>query len=143
MRTQYYRVLVGLSLAGPAAAEQWFTVSSPDTQGRGTVVEVDLDAVRILPQGGEGVIRATFDAAQRHPSGYGYRSFVATSQLDCQRRSITLTSAAYYALPAAGGARVGADSSGREAGMPPGLIDKIPLPARQAILKATCTPTQN
>lgn len=143
MRRQYFCVLVGLYAAGPAAAEQWFTVSAADAQAHGTVIEVDLDTVRLRPQTGEAVIRATFDAPQRHQSGFGFRSFTATIQLDCQRRSISLNSAAYYALPSAGGARVGADSSGREAGMPPDLIDKIPGPARQAILKATCTPTQN
>lgn len=143
MRRQYFCVLVGLSVAAPAAAEQWFAVSAADAQGRGTLVEVDLDTVRIRPQSGEAVIRATFDPPQRHRSGFDYRSFTATAQLDCQRRSINLTSAAYYASPSAGGARIGADSSGREAGMPPELIDQIPAPARQAILKASCTPTQN
>jgi hypothetical protein len=36
--------------------------------------------------------------------------------------------------------RLGADSSGREAGMPPGLLERIPATARQSILKAACAP---
>jgi hypothetical protein len=142
MRRKFIGILAGLTLGAAAWAEQWFAVSGPAPQG-GTVVEIDLETVRIRSQGGDGVIRVTFEVLQPHGSGIGYRSFVATSQLDCVRRTIVPTSAAYYALPQGQGQRVATDSSGRDAGMPPGLIEKIPAAARQAILKATCTPTPN
>jgi hypothetical protein len=141
MRRKVFGILAGLLLGAPAWAEQWFSVSGPGAGADETLVEIDLDTVRIRSHGGEGVIRVTFDVMQAHGAGYAYRSFVATTQLDCVRRSIVLTSAAYYALPAAQGQRVGADSSGREAGMPQELLEKIPVAARQALLKATCTPT--
>jgi len=134
-------MLAGLLLGMPAFAQQWFTVSGPGAGAGEAVVEIDLDTVRIRNHGGEGVIRVSFDTMQSHGGGYEFRSFVATSQLDCVRRSMVLTSAAYYALPAAQGQRVGADSSGRETGMPPELLEKIPQAARQALLKATCTLT--
>jgi hypothetical protein len=140
MHRKFLGILAGLLLGAPAFAQQWFTVSGPGASPDDTVVEIDLETVRIRNHGGEGVIRVTFDVMQAHGGGYAYRSFVATAQLDCVRRTIVLTSAAYYALPAAQGQRIGADSSGREAGMPPGLLEKIPLAARQALLKATCTP---
>ena len=145
MRTKVFGILAGLLLGAPALAQQWFTVSGPGAgAGAGeTVVEIDLETVRIRSHGGEGVIRVTFDSLQPHGGGYAFRSFVASTQLDCVRRTIVLTSAAYYALPAGEGQRVGTDSSGREAGMPPGLLDKIPAAARQALLRATCTPSQN
>jgi hypothetical protein len=142
MRRTFFGILAGLTLGAPAWSEQWFTVSGPAVQG-GTVVEIDLETVRLRSHGGDGVIRVTYDVLQPHGNGFGYRSFVATTQLDCVRRTIVLTSAAYYALPNGQGQRVGTDSSGRDAGMPPGLLEKIPAAARQAILKATCTPTQN
>lgn len=126
-------------LGTPAWAQQWFAVSGPDARAGGTVVEVDLETVRVRSHGGDSVIRVTFDVLQPHPGGYAFRSFVATVQLDCARRTIALTSAAYYALPAGPGPRVGTDSSGRQAGMPPELLEKIPAAARQAILKASCT----
>lgn len=136
-------VAAGLVLGAPAWAQQWFVVSGPEVRAGGTVVEVDLDTVRIRSHGGESVIRVTFDVLQPHSGGYAFRSVVATTQLDCVRRTIALTSAAYYALPAGQGPRVGADSSGRDAGMPPELLEKIPAAARQAILKATCSPSHN
>lgn len=137
MRRKVLGILAGLLLGAPAIAQQWFSVSGP---GPGeTVVEIDLDTVRIRSHGGEGVIRVSFAAPQAHAGGYVFQSFVASTQLDCVRRSIALTSAAYYALPAAQGQRVGVDSSGRDAGMPTDLLEKIPSAARQALLKATCT----
>ena len=71
-------------------------------------------------------------------AGFAFRSFVASAQFDCQRRSISLISAAYFELPHGDGMRVGTDSSGREAGMPESLLQSIPLAALQALLKATC-----
>lgn len=141
MRRKVFGIVAGLLLGASACAQQWFTVSGPGAGAGETVVEIDLETVRIRNQGGEGVIRVTFDVMQAHGGGYAFRSFVATAQLDCLRRNIVLTSAAYYAQPAAQGQRVGADSSGRQAGMPPELLEKIPLAARQALLKATCTVT--
>ena len=142
MRTKYLGILAALLLGATARAEQWFTVAGPESRG-GALVEIDLETVRIRSQGGEGVIRLTFDVPQPHTGGFGYRSFVATAQFDCQRRVISLTSSAYFALPAGKGQRVGADSSGREAGMPPDILEKIPMPAGQAILKAACATTPN
>lgn len=143
MRRKLLGFFAGLMLAAPASAQQWFAVSGPGVRAGGAMVEIDLDTVRIRSHGGEGVIRVTLELPQVHSAGFGYRSFVATSQLDCAKRSITLTSAAYYPLPAGQGQRLGADSSGRESGMPPDLLEKIPAAARQAILRATCTLNQN
>jgi len=143
MRRKCFCILAGLVLGGPVWAGQWFAVTRPDARSGGTLVEIDLDTVRIRNQGGEGVIRVSFEVFQPHSAGFGYRSFVATAQFDCQRRTVSLTSAAYYALPSGAGMRMGTDSSGRDAGMPPGLLDRIPAAARQALLKATCTPTHN
>ena len=55
---------------------------------------------------------------------------------------ISLISAAYFSLPRGGGPRVGADSSGRQAGMPESLVRSLPTTALQALLKATCATTQ-
>ena len=141
MRTKYLCLLAGLAIGAPVWAQQWFDVGGPSAFAGTAAVQIDLDTVRVRSQGGEGVIRVTFDVLHAHAAGFGYRSFVATAQFDCQRRSMQLTSAAYYPLPAGGGIRLGADSSGREAGMPPGLLERIPAAARQAILKAACSPT--
>ena len=143
MRRKFFAIVAGLVLGAPACAQQWFAVSGPSGRAGGAVVEIDLDTVRIRSHGGEGVIRVTFEVLQAHGGGFGYRSFVASALLDCTTQGITLTSAAYYALPEAQGQRVGTDSSGREAGMPPELLEKIPVAARQAILRATCKPAQN
>ena len=123
MHRKFLGLLAGLLLGVPAWAQQWFTVSGPGVRAGGTVVEVDLDTVRIRSHGGEAVIRVTFDVLQPHGGGYGYRSFVATTQLDCVQRSIMLTSAAYYVLPAgpaqrpeAGIVRLVLDASARGAG---------------------------
>jgi hypothetical protein len=143
MPTKYLWILAGLALGAPAWAQQWFGLGSPNEYAGTPIVEIDLDTVRVRSQGGEGVIRVTLDAPQAHSAGFSYRSFIATAHFDCQRRSMQLTSAAYYALPAGGGVRLGADSSGRESGMPPGLLQRIPTAARQAILKAACAQPVN
>jgi hypothetical protein len=142
MRTKFFCILAALLLGATARAEQWFTVAGPDARG-GALVEIDLETVRIRSQGGEGVIRVTFDVLQPHSAGYGYRSLIATAQFDCQRRAISLASSAYFALPDGKGQRVGADSAGRDAGMPPDILERIPAPARQAILKAACATGPN
>jgi hypothetical protein len=138
-RTKYFCLVVSLVLGPPANAEQWFSVSGPGAAADGTRVEVDLDSVRARGQGGESVIQVTFDALQPHRAGFRFRSIIATAQFDCQRRIISLTSAAYYDGPAGKGLRLGADSSGKQAGMPPALLDSIPATALRALVKATCT----
>jgi hypothetical protein len=117
-------------------------VGGPGAEQLQVLVEVELESLRARGAGGEGVIRVSYDALQQHGAGFGYRSFVGTAHFDCQRRSISISSAAYYALPGAGGARVGTDSSGRQSGMPPGLVSSIPAATRQALLRATCATTQ-
>jgi hypothetical protein len=139
-RAKYLCVAAGLLLGAHARAEQWFAVTQPGDAG--AVLEVDLDTVHLRGYGGDGVIRVTLDVLHAHATGFGYRSFVANVQFDCQRRNIILTSAAYFPLPFGQGQRVGADSSGKAAGMPPGLLDRIPQTAQQALLKAACTPTR-
>jgi hypothetical protein len=137
-RTKSYCFSAWLILGVPAGAEQWFAVASPGADAAGTWVEVDLDSIHARGQGGEGVIRITFDAPQPHGAGFRYRSVIAGAQFDCQRRIINLTSAAYYDQPAGKGSRLGADSSGRQGGMPPALLDSIPAAARRALLRASC-----
>jgi hypothetical protein len=131
-------LLAGFVLSVAASAEQWFAVSNPDSASAGSVVEIDLETIHLRDQGGEALIRLTHEAQRPHPGGFTYRSFLATAQFDCQSRSIALVSAAYYSQPAGKGQRVGADSSGKQSGMPAGLLDSIPAPARQALLKAMC-----
>jgi hypothetical protein len=140
MRTdkQSLCLLAGFVLSVSASAEQWFSVSNADAGSVRSTVEIDLETIRMRDQGGEALIRLTHDTARAHSGGFAYRSFVATAQFDCQRRSISLVSAAYYAQPEGKGTRLGADSSGKEAGMPPALLDSIPAQARQALLKAMC-----
>jgi hypothetical protein len=135
-------LLAGFVLSISASAEQWFTVSGADAALPRSMVEIDLETIRVRDQGGEALIRLTHDTARTHPVGFAYRSFVATAQFDCQRRSIGLVSAAYYSQPEGKGTRLGADSSGKEAGMPPALLDSIPAQARQALLKAMCATTR-
>jgi surface-adhesin protein E len=142
MRTKYFWFCAWLIIGVPAGAEQWFAVASPGSGAAGTGVEVDLDSIRPRGQGGEGVIRVTFDVPQQHGAGFRYRSLVASAQFDCQRRIISLTSAAYFDQPAGRGSRVGVDGSGRRAGTPPELLDSIPAAARRALLKASCGTTQ-
>jgi hypothetical protein len=139
---QHLCLFAGLMLCVPAIAEQWFTVARPGADAASTWVEIDLDTVRERSQGGERVVRITFDMPQPHSGGFRYRSFVASAQFDCQRRRISLTSAAYYAQPAGKGARLGADSAAKDPGMPPALLDSIPAAARRSLLKATCGTTQ-
>jgi hypothetical protein len=134
----YLVIAAGLLLGKLAHAQNWFTVITPGPQATTVLVEVDLDSVHSHGTGGEGVIRVTHDAERPHAAGFRYRSFIATAQFDCQRRSISFASAAYFAQAAGQGLRVGADSSGREAGMPPGLLDSVPARVRQALLRATC-----
>jgi hypothetical protein len=124
--------------AGPACASQWFSLAGRDAAREATVVEVDLASVRLREGSGEAVLRISHDARRVHQAGFGYRSFVATAQIDCHRGSVALVSAAYYSLPHAQGARLGNDSAGREAGMPARLDESIPPGARQALLKAAC-----
>jgi hypothetical protein len=135
-------LLAGFVLSVAASAEQWFTVSNADATGQASTVDIDLETIRTRDQGGEALIRATHEATRSHPGGFAYRSFIATAQFDCQRRSIALVSAAYFSQPEGKGQRLGADSSGREAGMPPGLIESIPPQARQALLRAMCATTR-
>jgi surface-adhesin protein E len=141
MRANHLYFSAVLILGSPAGAEQWFAVASPGADAAGTRVEVDLDSIHARGQGGEGVIRVTFDLPQRHGAGFSYRSVIASAQFDCQRRIISLTSAAYYAQPAGKGSRLGSDSSARQAGMPPALLDSIPVAARRALLRASCATT--
>jgi hypothetical protein len=141
-RATYFCLVAGLTFGARADAEQWFTVGSPSADATGTLVEVDLDTVRPRGQGGEGVIRVTFDVPQPHGTEFRYRSFVGNAQFDCQRRHISLTRATYYGQPAGKGSRLGTDSSAREAGVPPRLLDSVPAAARGALLRATCATTQ-
>ncbi|MES3002347.1 MAG: surface-adhesin E family protein [Pseudomonadota bacterium] len=136
MPVKPFWILGSLLLAGSAAAQQWFAVANLDARADAQV-EVDLETVGTRATG-DTTIRVTFDVLQPHPAGFGFRSFIATSHFDCQKRIVTLTSAAYFTLPAGGGQRVGTDSSGQEAGMPLDLAQRIPATARQALLRATC-----
>lgn len=135
-------LLAGSCLAAAVCAGQWFTVASPASDASAPRVEIDLETVRIRESGGEGVIRISFDTPQAHGAGFSFRAFVATAWFDCATRSISLGSAAYYELPSAHGARLGADSSGRQNGMPPSLLESIPVAARQALVKASCATGQ-
>lgn len=130
-------------LAASARAEQWFTVDSPGAEATGTRVEVDLESVHARGPGGEAAIRVTYDVLQPHAAGFQYRSLVAGALFDCQRRTISLASAAYYTQAAGAGARVGADSSSKEAGPSDGLLNTVPLATRRALLRATCATTQH
>jgi len=137
--TKYYCLLAGLLLAASSAlANQWFSLAGRDAKSDATLVEVDLGTVRLRGGSGEAVIRVTHDVLKPHAAGFGYRSFIATAQIDCQRQTVALDSAAYFALPRGQGMRVGADSAGRQAGMPVRLLESIPAQARQALLKAAC-----
>jgi hypothetical protein len=143
MHLKLFCLAAGLLATALVQAAQWFRVDRPGGEaGAGPLVEVDLETVRVRGPRGEGVIRVSHDLQQPHPAGFGYRSFVATAQFDCQRLTVNLSSAAYYAEPAAEGARLGADSAGRENGMPPGLLDSVPLAVRRSLLRATCATTQ-
>jgi hypothetical protein len=136
-------LLAGFVLSVAASAEQWFSVSSADSAALGSNVEIDLETIRVRDQGGEALIRVSWERTRSHSNGFAYLSVVATAQFDCQRRSIGLMSAAYYSQALGQGQRLGADSSGKESGMPPGLLDSIPAQARQSLLKAMCATTRS
>ena len=135
---KFCSLLAMATLALPALAQQWFSLSGRDVGPSATLVEVDLQSVLLRDGSGEAVIRVTYDVLQPHPGGFGYRSFVATANIDCIRRTVGLASAAYFAQPGARGQRVGADSSGRDQGMPARIAESVPAPARQALLRAAC-----
>lgn len=141
-RARCFCVSAWLALAAHASAQQWFAIGSPGADKAAARVEVDLDSIHARGQAGEGVIRITFNAPQSHRTGFRYRSVVASAQFDCPRQVITLTSAAYYDQPAGNGDRVGADSSGKQSGMPAELLDSIPMTTRRALLRATCATKQ-
>lgn len=130
--------LAGLLCGTLATAAQWFTVDSQASDQPDTTVEVDLESVRSFENGGESVIRVSFAVLHAHPAGFGYRSLVATAQFDCVRRRVAFAGAAYFALPAGEGLRLGAEGEGRERGVPPQLADSLPPIAKQALLKAIC-----
>ncbi len=131
-------LLVCLFVGSTALAGQWFTVTSPDLENSPSKVEIDLNSLRAQAPGGEAVIRVSTDAVQSHSGGFGFKSFVATAHFDCAKRNITLGSAAYFALPSGQGTRLGADSAGREAGMPQKILESIPPAASQALIRAAC-----
>lgn len=128
---------------GYAAATQWFTVSGPEIDASvAALVEIDLETVRTRSPTADAVIRVTHQEAKLHAAGFGYRSFIATEQFDCQRRLLTLTSAVYFSDPEGRGLRVGTDSAAREGGMPAWLLDDLPQGARRALLRASCAHMQ-
>lgn len=133
-------LLAGL-LAASAHAGQWFELARRDSTAQATLVEVDLATVRLRDGSGEAVIRVSHDQPQEHPAGFSYRSFIATAQIECRRQNVGLVSAAYFAQPGGEGLRLGADSTARQSGLPPRLLQSIPLHARQALLKAACSAT--
>ncbi len=136
-------LLAACACAAPAQAQNWFSVSRPQREPQQVQVEVDLDTVRARGTLSEGVIRLNYGSPQPHRSGWTYRSLVATAEFDCQRRTVVLVSAAYFAAPGGQGARLGADSSGHERGMPTEPLESIPPATRHALLRATCATTQN
>jgi hypothetical protein len=124
---------------GNAAASQWFPVSGPEIDSSVVpTVEIDLETLHLRGAVADGVIRVSLPDPKLHSAGFGYRSFVATAQFDCQRRLLTLSSAAYFADAEAVGTRLGSDSNAREGGMPDDLLDQIPASARKALLRASC-----
>jgi hypothetical protein len=138
--TKYLCLLAGL-LAASVHAGQWFELAPRDSGPHATLVEVDLGTVRLRDGSGEAVIRVSHELPQEHPSGFIYRSFVATAQIECRQQTVGLVSAAYFAQPGAEGPRLGSDSAARQAGLPPRLLQTIPLHARRALLKAACSAT--
>ena len=142
MQTRWAGVAAALLAAAPCWAAQWFAVGGPRDTASGPLVEVDLETLGPRRSGGEAVIRVSYAAAQPHEDGFRYRSFVGNARFDCQRRAISLTSAAFYRLPQGQGERVGTDSSGSVSGMPAALLDSIPASERQALLRASCATAQ-
>jgi hypothetical protein len=123
-----------------AWAEQWFRVGGPEMEAATpTIVEIDLDTLQTRGPGTDAVIRVSHPEPKTHNQGFGYRSFVATVQFDCRRQLVTLGSAAYFSEAAAQGSRVGADSTGKEGGMPPRLLESVPVAAWRALLRASCS----
>jgi hypothetical protein len=138
--TKYLCLLAAAwSMPLAACAHQWFSLAERDARPGSTVVEVDLETVRLRGGSGEAVIRVTYPERRSHAAGFEYRSFVATAHIDCTQPSVALVSAAYFAQAQGNGPRVGNDSTGRAAGMPPRLLESIPAAARQALLKAACS----
>jgi hypothetical protein len=135
---KYLALAAALLLAAPAHAQYWFSLSGRDSDASATVVEVDLDTVRLRDGSGEAAIRVTHGVLQPHPGGFGYRSMIATASIDCVRKGVSLVSAAYFALPNGEGVRVGLDSVTREPGIPARVVERIPAYARQALLRAAC-----
>lgn len=125
----------------PVHASQWFELARRDSSPHATLVEVDLATVRLRDGSGEAVIRVSHELPQEHASGFAYRSFIATAQIECRKQIVDLVSAAYFAQPGGEGMRLGADSTGRQQGLPPRLLQTIPLHARRALLKAACSAT--
>ena len=128
--------------AAPCWPAQWFAVGGPKDAAAGPLVEVDLETLGPRRRGGVAVIRVSYATAQPHEDGFHYRSFVGNAQFDCQRRTITLSSAAFYQAPQGERERVGADSSGSVSGMPAALLDSIPAGERLALLRASCATAQ-
>lgn len=131
-----------LLAAAPSWPAQWFAVGGPGDAASGPLVEVDLETLGPRARGGEAVIRVSHAAPQPHEDGFRYRSFVGNAQFDCQRRSVTLTSAAFYPLPHGKGERLGARSAGTAGGMPAALLETVPASKRQALLRANCATAQ-
>jgi hypothetical protein len=140
--TKSFCLLACVVASTAASGEQWFAVQSPGAESARTAVEVDLDSIRARGQVGETVIRITYESPQQHPSNFVFRSVVATAQFDCQRRTISLISGAYFAAPQGNGLRLGAESAGHASGMPELLLRSIPAPTLHALLRATCATTQ-
>lgn len=142
IQTRWAGFAAALLAAAPGWPAQWFAVGGPWDAASGPLVEVDLETLGPRRRGGEAVIRVSYAAPQVHEDGFRYRSFVGNAQFDCQRRVVSLTSAAFYRLPQGQGERVGADSAGSAAGMPAALLDSIPPRERQALLRASCATAQ-
>lgn len=135
--TRHTGAAAALLAAAACWPAQWFAVGGPD-QGGGTLVEVDVQTLASRPEGGEALIRVSYPTAQAHERGFTFRSFVGNAHFDCQRRRITITSAAYFRWPQGEGERLAAESAGTAAGVTEALLSSIPAPHRQALLRASC-----
>lgn len=142
IQTRWTGIAAAVLAAGPCWPAQWFAVSGPRDAAAGALVEVDLETLGPRRRGGEAVIRVSYAAPQAHEDGFRFRSFVGSAHFDCQRRVISLTSAALYRLPQGQGERLRVDSTGSASGMPAGLLDSIPANERQALLRASCATAQ-
>lgn len=141
MRLKYVSLIAASMLGLTAAAEQWFSVTTPAAEATGTGVEVDLHSIHAREPGGEGVIRVTHESPRPHSTDFRYRSFVASARFDCRRRTLSLVSAAYFAGANGTGARLGVDDPGSP-GDPSALLDSIPASAQRALVRATCATVQ-